>query len=192
VRAASPATVESIAKIVQSCLRQGTVVEIDRLGVFRPTGKDSYRFIPSTAPSVFIAYAQEDLPAAARLYRELKRAGMNPWMDRRKLLPGQNWPRAIERAIEMSDFFVACLSRRSIVKRGTFQSELRYALDCARRLPLEDVYFLPVRLEECEVPARIRQSVHYVDLFPNFAKGTKHLLSLIRKESARRRASSSR
>lgn len=184
----SLASLEDVAKVVRRCLSEGSTVEIDRLGTFRPAGEGGYEFIPNTAPGVFIAYAQEDLDAASRLYRELKRAGLNPWMDCRKLLPGQNWPRAIERAIEMSDFFVACLSRRSLVKRGSFQSEMRYALDCARRLPLDDVFFLPVRMEECDVPASIRQSVQYVDLFPDFAAGAKRLLALIRKESARRAA----
>jgi hypothetical protein len=33
----------------------------------------------------------------------LEAARFNAWMDVRKLLPGQNWPRAIESAGENSD-----------------------------------------------------------------------------------------
>jgi len=57
-------------------------------------------------------------------------------MDTRKLVPGQNWPRAIETAIENSDLFIACFSTNSVRKKGGFQAEIRYALDCARQIPL--------------------------------------------------------
>jgi hypothetical protein len=110
-------------------------------------------------------------------------------MDRRKLLPGQNWPRAIEGAIETADFFVACLSERSIGKRGAFQSEIRYALDCARSAPMEEIYFIPVRLDECRVPAQIQKQLQYVDLFPEQSEGTRQLVRVLRKEVRRRRLS---
>ena len=52
-----------------------------------------------------------------RLFDGLETRGLSPWLDRRKLLPGQNWPRAIEEAIETSDFFIACFSRLSVPRR---------------------------------------------------------------------------
>ena len=33
----------------------------------------------------------EDAPAVDRLYSALEENGFAPWMDRRKLMPGQNW-----------------------------------------------------------------------------------------------------
>jgi hypothetical protein len=154
-------------------------VEIDGLGVFRPRGGD-YQFFPATGPKVFIAYAQEDLVSAEKLYGALQSRGIEPWLDRKKLLPGQNWPRAIERAIEVSDFFVACLSRKSIRKKGQFQTELRYALDCSKRVPQDDIYFIPVRLEECAVPPRISHEIQYVDLFPDWEEGVRRVVKAIR------------
>ncbi len=165
-------------------------MEIERIGTFRPALDGGFHFQPNRKPSVFLAYAAEDAAAVERLYATFEHAGFQPWMDRRKLLPGQNWPRAIEGAIETADFFVACLSRRSISKRGTFQSEVRYALDCARNAPIEDIYFIPVRLDECRVPAQIQRQLQYVDLFPHMAEGTEKLIRMIRKEDRRRRLSS--
>jgi hypothetical protein len=101
-------------------------------------------------------------------------------MDRKKLLPGQNWPRAIQQAIEVSDFFISCLSPRAVRKKGQFQAEMRYALDCACRMPLDQNYFIPVRLEECPVPARIRREIQYVDLFPDWDEGVHRLADAIR------------
>lgn len=179
-------TPAQVARLVARCLAEGRRVEIERLGIFRPDGDGGFHFQPNKKPSVFLAYAAEDGAAVERLFLALERAGFQPWMDRRKLLPGQNWPRAIEGAIETADFFVACLSSRAVSKRGTFQSEVRYALECARSAPLEDIYFIPTRLDDCRVPAQIQRQMQYVDLFPDEAAGTRQLVQLIRKEARRR------
>jgi hypothetical protein len=180
--AAGVATSAQIARIVRNCLERGGSVEIDGLGAFRPGRRGGFIFEPRVRPKVFLAYAVEDYPAANRLYDDFLRHGFDAWLDRRKLLPGQNWPRAIEQAISVSDFFVACFSERSGGKRGNFQSELRYALDCATRLPLDQVYFIPVRLEECRVPPRISREFQYVDLFPNWESGFRRILAAVRKQ----------
>lgn len=167
-----------ILQLVRNSLDRGMAVEIEGLGVFRKSG-DNYLFEAQTQPRVFVAYAVEDLRWARRLCARLARAGCSPWLDKDRLLPGQNWPRAIERAIENSDAFIACFSPRSIAKRGQFSCELRYALDCARRVPLEDAFLIPVRLEPCAVPQRIAEHVQYVDLFPNWERGVRRLLRAV-------------
>src|ERR1035437_5635522 len=108
-------------------------------------------------------------------------------MDVRKLLAGQNWPRAIEAAIESSDFFVACFSGNPVRQKGGFQSELRYALDCARQVPLDEIYIVPVRLDDCAVPRTIQHELQYIDLFPDWDAGMKRLLTMLRREVDRRR-----
>jgi len=176
---------EDVVRILRQCLERGGSVEIEGLGIFR-NKSGHYEFTASQRRKVFIAYVQEDLAAAERLYREFLRRGFDPWLDRMRLLPGQNWPRAIAGAIEMSDFFVACLSGRALAKKGQFQAELRYALDCARRLPMDTVYFVPVRLEECAVPARIQSEIQYVDVFPDWEEGVHRLLAALRRPAKRR------
>jgi len=188
VAAVKVQTPAQVARLVVRCLAEGRRVEIERLGTFRPGAGGGFHFQPNRKPTVFLAYAAEDGLAVDRLFNHLEKAGFHPWMDRRKLLPGQNWPRAIEGAIETADFFVACLSQRAISKRGTFQSEVRYALDCARNAPIDDIYFIPVRLDDCRVPAQIQRQLQYVDLFPDQDAGTKRLTQLIRKETRRRSA----
>ena len=185
--AAGRTSSDDIARIVRKCLEKGGTVEIDGLGLFHPDAGGGFVFVPQVRPKVFLAYAVEDRDTAERLFDAFLTNGLEPWMDSRKLLPGQNWPRAIERAISVSDFFVACFSRRSIPKRGHFQSELRYALDCASRLPLDEVYLIPARLEECLLPARVQQEYQYVDLFPNWEKGLRRIVTMIRKQVRTRR-----
>ena len=100
-----PADLEEVANAVIGGLAEGKPVEIDGLGVFHPDAANGFRFEPRLLAQVFIAYVTEDAEAAGRLCDGLQAAGFSPWMDARKLLPGQNWPRAIENAIETSDFF---------------------------------------------------------------------------------------
>lgn len=177
---------EQVAALVRRSLAEGRLVEIDGLGTLTQSGEGQLLFLPQTGPKVFIAYAEEDAAQALRLYDDLAGAGCRPWLDRRKLLPGQNWPRSIEREVETSDFFIACFSRRSVRKPGGFQCELRYAMDCAARLPLDDIFLIPVRLDACRVPHRIQREVQYVDLFPNWDRGIARILAAIR--SAPRRS----
>jgi len=173
-----------ILAIVRRALDGGKTVEIDGLGTFRPTHRGnqrSYELIPQRQAQVFVAYVQEDLALALRLRDGIAAAGCAPWLDKDKLLPGQNWPRAIRRAVEISDCFVACFSQRAIIKRGHFHSELRWALECARLRPLEATFLVPVRFEACEVPGRIAEQLQYVDLFPDWETGMKKVVRAVKK-----------
>lgn len=162
-------------------------MDIEGLGAFKPDGAGGYLFLGETKPQVFLAYAVEDLPFAGKLFEALAKHGFEPWLDKRKLLPGQNWPRAIERAIEASSFFVACMSHRSVTKRGRFHADMRYALDCASMQPLGETYFIPVRLDDCEVPAEIQRSFQYLDLYPDWGKGVQHLIDVMRQQERKQR-----
>jgi len=175
---------EQLADLIRRSLRRSRRVEIDGLGVFERGHAGRVSLRRANRPRIFIAYATEDIVAAERLYQALGSRGYAPWLDRRKLLPGQNWPRRIEDAISNADYFIASFSSRSVKKRGGFQAEVRFALDCATRLPIDDVFLIPVRLDDCRVPARIQRETQYVDLFPSFAVGVERVVAAI---EARRR-----
>jgi len=182
-----PVGSEQLAQLVRKCLKEGQSIEMDGLGVFQRDSAGRYQFVAQSEPKIFLAHVEEDRPRADRLFDELEARGFAPWLDRRKLLPGQNWPRAIEEAIETSDFFVACFSHRSVGKKGAFQAEIRYALDCARRVPLDEAFLIPLRLDDCHVPWRIRREIHYIDLFPDWNRGLKRIVTMIEKQLRKRR-----
>jgi hypothetical protein len=174
-----------LLQVIEGCLREGVSIDIDGLGRFQLDSDDEVVFEPNERPRVFLAYAKEDVAKVRKLYAALQQAGFEPWMDERKLLPGQNWPRAIERAIELSDFFAGCFSRRSLARRGHFHAELAYALDLAKRVPEEEIFFIPVRLDACEVPRHIARRVQYVDLFPDWDLGVQALSKSIGRQKTR-------
>jgi hypothetical protein len=182
------ASVRALARLLRQCLAEGRTVYVERLGTFRPAPEGGFAFRPDPKPAVFLAYAAEDAPVVERIYDALEQAGFAPWMDRRRLLPGQDWRRAIDGAIETADYFVACFSTISVKKRGNFQREVRLAMECAERAPVGEVFFIPVRLDDCRLPEEIRRRWHYVDLFPSLEDGVKRLVQAIRRESRRRAA----
>jgi hypothetical protein len=61
-----------VARIVRSTLERGAAVEIDGLGTFLPGKNEGVRFVAQNNPRVFIAYVEEDLARAKKLYPRLR------------------------------------------------------------------------------------------------------------------------
>jgi CYTH domain-containing protein len=117
----------------------------------------------STTPQVFIAHANEDELKARELFAYLEQSGFDPWLDKKKLLPGQNWRDEIPKALKKSDFFIACLSSQSVSKKGYIQREFKQALNLLAEMPTGTIYLIPLKLDECEVPD-LRQNEYGVNL----------------------------
>lgn len=98
---------------------------------------------------------------------------MEPWLDEENILPGQDWEREITKAVRTVDAVIVCLSRESISKTGYVQKEIRFALDKADEQPDGVIFIIPLKLEECEVPHRLRRW-HWVNYFE--AQGYERLL----------------
>jgi hypothetical protein len=171
--------VEDIVEVLRQCLSEGLSIDIEAVGTLRADDQGQIRFRAARGKRVFLAYAIEDVEAVEALYDALEQAGFHPWMDRRKLLPGQNWPKAIDRAISMADFFIPCFSRKALGRPSRFHAELRYALDRATEWPLDYPFVIPVRLEECKLPRQITAHVHYIDLFPDPVHGFDKLIQTL-------------
>jgi hypothetical protein len=126
---------------------------------------------------VFISHANEDNPAARRLYKRLKEDGFDPWLDEENLIPGSDWKLEIEKALRASDAILLCFSERSVAKVGFIQKEYKRAMDIQMEKPEGAIFVIPVRLDECEMPFFIRD-LHWMD-YP--ADYDRLLLSLQRK-----------
>ncbi len=63
-----------------------------------------------------------------------------------------------------SHAIVVCLSKIFVHNAGFVQKELHYALDIALEQPDGAMFLIPVRLEECEIPTRLRP-FQWLDLF---------------------------
>lgn len=126
---------------------------------------------------VFLCHSSSDKPAVRNLYHRLRSDGIEPWLDEEDLLPGQDWSHEIPRAVRRSDVVIICLSNASINKGGFVQKEIKYALDVAYEQPEGTVFLIPVKLEECDVPDRLRH-LHWVNIFEE--TGYKRLMKALR------------
>ncbi len=128
---------------------------------------------------VFISYAKEDIETARKLYHDLKQAGISTWMDKEDLLPGQDWKTEVSRAIRTSSYFIALLSTRSISKQGFFQTELKKAIDVLDTFPEHRIYFIPVRIDNCDPGYERLQNIYWADLFPSYQEGLSQILRVL-------------
>jgi len=113
---------------------------------------------------VFLCYSKDDKPKVRELYYRLTADGFDAWLNDEKLMPGQDWDLEIRREVKESDAVIVCLSNSSITKSGYVQKEIRLALDIADEQPEGEIFIIPLRLEECIVPDRLKH-LHWVDLF---------------------------
>ena len=108
-------------------------------------------------PHVFLSYAKEDSDNVRRTHARLQKDGLQVWMDEHDLLPGHEWESTIRGAIHTSAAFVVFLSRHAVSKTGHIQKEIREALEIMDRRPDGSVFIVPVRLDDCEVPEKLRR-----------------------------------
>jgi hypothetical protein len=125
---------------------------------------------------IFVSYAHEDREAAWRIYSELKQRGLEPWMDKESLLPGQVWRDEISKAIKNSSYFIAILSSNSVEKGGYVQKELKEAFDILEETSYSKIFVIPVRLDDCKVSDRKVNVLHIVDMIDDWKEGFEKVL----------------
>jgi hypothetical protein len=105
---------------------------------------------------VFLCHSSGDKLEVRNLYQRLKSDLIDAWLDEEKLLPGQDWHLEIRKAVRNSHAIIICLSQASTTKIGFVNKEIKYALDIADQQPEGAIFIIPLKLEECVVPDRLR------------------------------------
>jgi hypothetical protein len=112
--------------------------------------------------STFISYASPDRERVLPFYEWLEKQGFDVWMDCRRLKPGQNWSVEINRALDKATFIISFVSRLSFDRRGYLQRELKLALDKVTEKLVDDIYLIPVLLDDdVEIPNQIKH-LHFI------------------------------
>lgn len=116
---------------------------------------------------IFLSYASPDKDRVMPFYESLRLQGFNVWIDCRSLLPGQNWDFEIRRAFDKSSFVIAFISSKSFERRGYVQRELKMALDRLAEKLVDDIYLIPVLLDDSiPLPDQLKslQAIHASDV----------------------------
>jgi hypothetical protein len=130
---------------------------------------------------IFLLYARSDQEAVRQLFQRLVKEGADAWLDEENIIPGQDWEVEIRKAIYSSDVVIVCLSRQFIKQGGYRHEELRIALERANSFIAGEIFIIPARLEECDLPEPLRQWQR-VDLFET--DGIKKLMSALKRHVA--------
>jgi hypothetical protein len=128
--------------------------------------------------TIFLSYAREDLVFAERLYKDLRLAELDVWMDSKCLLPGQRWKQEVDRIIRNSAYFVALISQNSLNKRGHVQREIKHALEILSEVPTTQIYFVPARIDKAVPTDPELVQLNWVDLHPDYETGLSRLMAL--------------
>jgi TIR domain len=132
---------------------------------------------------LFLSYASQDVDRARRFAADLRRPGIEPWMDDELKLAGR-WNDEIEDRIGACDLFLVLLSRATQDGDANrfFRREWSLAYKARRR-------FFPVRLEECRLPPLLQKTLvtaiesrQREDLFPSYEDSLRRILRFLHAE----------
>ena len=110
---------------------------------------------------VFISYAREDSKSAQRLRDDIRKPGIEPWLDTSDIELGAKWKKYIEQEISESEYFLALISNNALNKPFV-QYEWKVALE-------KNKPFIPIRLDPGILPEKLPEKLaqlQWVDLFP--------------------------
>jgi CheY-like chemotaxis protein len=127
---------------------------------------------------IFLSYVRADCDAVLVLHQRLENAGHIPWIDVKDIPGGMDWEIAIDDAIKRTNFVIICLSEKSVTHRGFFQTEIGKALKIWDAMLEDDIYLIPVRLEDCQITHSRLKGLNWVDLFAE--DGFQKLLNAIK------------
>lgn len=112
---------------------------------------------------VFLYHAPGDRNRVRDLYLRLISDGVDAWLIKEKLLPGQDWKNEMHKTVLEADAVIVCLSRRS-VQGASRLTEIQAAFDSTIEQFDGQVFVLPLRLEDVELRDSLRKWP-WVDLF---------------------------
>ncbi|CAM3400685.1 toll/interleukin-1 receptor domain-containing protein [Aequorivita lipolytica] len=123
--------------------------------------------------TIFFSYSRDDSEFVLKLAKDLRVAGATIWLDQLDIKPGSRWDSSIEKALQESSTLLVILSCSS-VKSNNVLDEVSYALE-------EHKNVVPVLLEDCEIPFRLRR-LQYADFSGNRETGLKTLVDALQLE----------
>ncbi len=139
---------------------------------------------------VFISYVHDNMSDVDRLCQELISRDIQVWRDIQNLYPGERWKKKIREAIQQGRFFIACFSREYNERINTYMNEeIKVAIEVLSLYPTNREWFIPIQLNECEIPDRdigggeTLRDFQYFKLYQDWDIGIERLQNVIQSES---------
>lgn len=123
--------------------------------------------------AIFISYASEDHDIARLWHDHLEGFGLDAWLDKQQLNPGDHWDGKIRRHIQQCSLFIALVSRHTEQRpEGYFRREWRWAAERAESIADGIPFILPLRVdydgppEDALVPGEFKKA-QWIPRMPN-------------------------
>lgn len=137
--------------------------------------------------SVFVSYVREDASLIMKLAADLQTRGITVWLDRDRILPGDDWREAIRNAIQGGAAFIACFSSNYANRNKTYMNEeLQLAFAELRKMQFGRAWFIPVLISPCEVPnyeigpTKRLADLHHVSLYEDWDISIQRIVATIK------------
>ncbi|MGH9840567.1 MAG: TIR domain-containing protein [Blastocatellia bacterium] len=115
------------------------------------------RSLKNASTQIFFNYAVQDKGRVAALYSKLADEGFTLWMDVKNLLPGEVREFSIGKALQDASFVLIFLSANYVNYRGHWHSVKKNAVELFENTLRDDIYLIPVLLEDCDVPEDLQK-----------------------------------
>lgn len=124
---------------------------------------------------IFFSYSRADASDfALRLAVDLKKEGLNIWIDQQDIRAGSEWDLEIEKALETCDCLLFIESENSVTSTNVLD-EVYYALDEHKKV-------IPIIYHDSKTPFRIKRLQH-IDFTKNYERGLANLLKELKNEA---------
>ena len=122
----------------------------------------------------FLSYSRSNSEFAVKLAKDLKKSGIDIWIDQLDIEPGSRWDRSIQEALNTSKRMLVIFTPESISSNNVMD-EVSFALEKGKKV-------IPILLEPCEIPFRLRRLQH-IDFTESYDDGLQKLTAFIKQKS---------
>lgn len=126
---------------------------------------------------VFISYSRRDIDVVENIVSQLEAEGIEVWLDREAIKPGQQWRRQIVEGIDTAEAFILNLSPNSGASDNVLK-ELNLAEEAL------EPFILPVMLSEMKIPDEMRYQLagtQFIAYYLDSKRGVQDLVAEIKK-----------
>jgi tetratricopeptide (TPR) repeat protein len=120
---------------------------------------------------VFVSYSRDDSKFADRLATDLYSRGIEVWMDKKRIKPGDPWDSTVQKALIECEYFMVVLSPISVSSQNVLD-EINYALNNSKRvLPV-----LVLDIKDGDIPLRLSR-IQWIDFRKGYDEGFSKLVA---------------
>lgn len=125
---------------------------------------------------VFISYSSKDKQLARKIAIDLRRVGIDVWLDEWEIVVGQPIVQRVQEGLEGSQFVAVLLTKHSI-KSGWVEKEWQSKI--GEEAKHKRAVVLPLKADNCEIPLLLRDK-KYADFARDYDSAMWDLISAIR------------